>query len=734
MSGFSLPRRQFLRTGAGAAGGLLVAVTLPDAARRALAAGPGTAPGAALTAFVEIAPDGTITIAAKNPEIGQGVKTALPMIVAEELDAAWERVRVVQADLDPRFGDQFAGGSTAISENWTALRRAGATARQLLIAAAAQRWGVEAGTCVTEPGVVVHRASGRRLEYGALAAAASRLPVPEEVPLKDPAAFRLIGTRVGSTDGLGIVTGAVRFGLDTRVPGMRFACVARAPFGCQVERIDEAETLRVPGVRRVVRIEGRPNPMQLLPGVAVVADTTWAAIRGRQALRVTWTRTDTRVSSSAQLSGEMAAALENEGTPIRNDGDVAAALLRADRVVTATYELPFLAHTPMEPMNCVADVRADRCEVWGPMQNPEGLRALVADVTGLDPSAVTVHLTRSGGGFGRRLLSDYGAEAALLSQTVGSPVQLFRTREDELQHDYYRPAGMHRFRAGLSGGRVIAWDHHLANPSRYAYADPKRSPVESELYKDDPPAGLVPHLRLAYTLTPSAIPGGAWRATLNSANAFAVQCFLDELAHEAGRDPLELRLELLGAPRRLPYEGHGGPELDTGRLGAVLRLAAERAGWSVPLPAGRARGIAAHFTFGSYVAQVAEVSRSADGRPRVDRIVAAVDCGRVVNLAGAEAQVQGGVLDGLGAALHGEITVEAGRVRQENFHQYRLLTMAEAPRVEVHFLQGSHQPTGLGEPPLSPVAPAVANAIFALTGRRLRRLPLGPALTDLSRR
>lgn len=734
MSHRAIPRRDFIRVGAGAAGGLLLTVSFPGV-RRAAAEPAVPAPGAPLTAFIEIAPDGAVTIASKNPEIGQGVKTSLPLILAEELDADWARVSVVQADLDPRLGPQFAGGSTAITENWEPLRRAGATARHLLVAAAAARWNVEPATCRTEPGVVVHPPSGRRLGYGEVAAAAARLPAPapESVPLKDPAAFRLIGTRVGNSDNAGIVTGSVKYGLDQRLPGMRFACVARAPFGSDVDRFDTAAALRVPGVRRVVRIEGRPNPMQLRPGVAVVADSTWAAIQGRKALQVAWRRVDPRTNDSARLREEMAAAVERPGTPIRQDGDVAAALEKAERVVTATYELPFLSHTPMEPMNCLADVRAGRCEIRGPMQNPGGLRALVAEVTGLDPSAVTVHFTRAGGGFGRRLLSDYGAEAALLSRAVGAPVQLFRTREDELQHDYYRPAGMHRFRAGLTGGRVTAWDHHLANPSRYAYADPQRDPVESELYKDDPPAGMVPHLRVAYTLTPAAIPGGAWRATLNSANAFAVQSFLDELAHEAARDPLEFRVELLGAPRRLPYDGHGGPEIDTGRIAGVLRLAAEKAGWAAPLPAGRARGIAFHFTFGSYVAQVAEVSRGPGGGVRVDRIVAAVDCGRVVNRAGAEAQVQGGVLDGLGAALYGEITIEDGRVEQENFHQYRLLAMGDAPRVDVHFLEGSEQPTGLGEPPLPPVAPAVANAIFALTGQRIRRLPLNPALLELSR-
>lgn len=731
MSLHVLPRRDFIRVGAGAAGGLLLTVTLPGA-RRAAAESAPVPPGAALTAFIEIAPDGTVTIASKNPEIGQGVKTSLPLILAEELDADWARVRVVQADLDPRFGDQFAGGSTAIVENWTPLRQAGATARAMLVAAAASRWGVRPDECRTEPGTVVHLASGRRLGYGDLAAEAAKLPAPASVPLKDPRSFRLVGTRVGQTDGAAIVTGKVKYGMDHRVPGMRFACVARAPFGHDVERYDPGAALGVPGVLQVVRIEGRPNPMQLRPGVAVVADSSWAAVQGRKALEVTWTSADSRTDDSARLRDEMAAALERPGKPIRDDGDVEAALAKADRVVTATYELPFLSHTPMEPMNCLADVRSDRCEVWAPTQNPGSVQDLVASVTGLQASAVTVHFSRSGGGFGRRLLADYAAEAAWLSRTVGAPVQVFRTREDELQHDYYRPAGMHRFRAALAGGRIVVWDQHLANPSRYAYADPQRDPVGSELYRDDPPAGLVPHMRMAYTLTPSAIPGGAWRATLNSANAFAVQSFLDELAHEAARDPLEFRLDLLGAPRRLPYDAHGGPELDTGRLAAVLRLAAEKAGWAAPLPPGRARGIAFHFTFGSYVAQVAEVSRRG-GDIHVDRIVAAVDCGRVVNLAGAESQVQGGILDGLGAALYGDITVERGRVQQENFHQYRLLALPDVPRIEVHFLEGAEHPTGLGEPPLPPVAPAVANAVFALTGRRIRRLPLSPALAELSR-
>lgn len=729
----TLPRRAFLQVSATAAGGLLLTVTLPGAVSRALAESAGITPGANLNAFIEIAGDGAIVIASKNPEIGQGVKTALPLLIAEELDAPWERVRVVQADLDARYGDQFAGGSTAVSENWLALRQAGAAARLLLVSAAAARWGVERGACRTDPGVVVHAASGRRLSYGELAAEAARQPVPAEVPLKSAESFRLIGTRIPGVDHREIVTGRMRYGLDSRVRGMRFACVARPPFGASLAGFEAAKAMRVPGVRRVVRIEPLPNPLHLREGVAVIADTTWAAMQGRDALEVTWRESPGPTNDSAVLSDQMRRALESPGEPLRHDGDVDRALARAARTIEATYEVPFLSHSPMEPMNCLADVRADRAEVWGPMQNPGDLRTIVAQVTGLGPSAITVHLTRAGGGFGRRLLSDYGAEAAYLSKAAGAPVQVVWTREDELQHDYYRPCGMHRLRAGLdAAGKLVAWDQHLANPSRYAYAG-REDPVSSELYKDDFPAGFHPHVRLAYTLVPSAIPGGAWRATLHSANAFAVQSFVDELAHAHGRDPLELRLELLGAPRKLEYEGHGGPVLDTGRLAGVLRLAAEKAGWATGLPAGRARGVAAHFTFGSYVAEVAEVSRGSDGRVRVDRIVAAVDCGTVVNLSGAEAQVQGGVLDGLGAALHGEITVEKGRVRQHNFHEYRLLRMDEAPVVEVYFVPSGEPPSGLGEPPLPPVAPAVANAIFALTGQRIRGLPLGGRLAELSR-
>jgi isoquinoline 1-oxidoreductase beta subunit len=544
------------------------------------------------------------------------------------------------------------------------------------------------------------------------------------VPLKRADDFRILGTRVPNVDVVPIATGRQRFGIDVTRPGMLVATILHAPFGARAARVDDARALATPGVRRVVPIAPRDNPIELREGVAVIADNTWAAFEGKRALDVTWTDSASAGASSATLATEFRAALDRAGQRIRDDGDVDAALASAARTLDVTYELPFIAHVPMEPVNYTADVRGDRAEVWGPTQNPDEVRDLVARVTGIPAANVRVNMERAGGGFGRRLLVDYAAEAAFLSKAMGAPVKVVRTREDDLQHDYYRPAGMHRVRAGIdTRGVPVAWAQHLANTSRYAFAG-RADAVKSELYPDDFPAQCLPNVRLEYTSVASVIPTGAWRATLHSANAFVVQSAVDELAHLAGRDPLAFRLAMLGDSRRLTYRDHGGPVFDTGRLATVLRLAADHAGWSKPAPRGRARGIAAHFTFGSYVAHVAEVSLDGAGRPRVHRIVAAVDCGTIINTSGAEAQVQGGVIDALSATLYGRITVDGGRVRQSNFGDYRLVRLSEAPAIDVHFVHSTEPPSGLGEPPVSPVAPAVANAIFALTGKRIRTLPL----------
>jgi isoquinoline 1-oxidoreductase subunit beta len=713
-------RRTFIRVAAGTTGALAVGVlTTRDVARAARRA----APPSVLSAFVEIAEDGTVRIIAKNPEIGSGVKTSLPILIAEELDVDWSTVRVVQADFAAKYGDQFTGGSSAIWDHFTPLRQAGAAARALLITAAANRWSVNADTCSTERGTVIHVSSGRRLPYGELAADAAKLPAPTNVRLKDSSQFRVIGTRVPVVDANEIVTGRAQYGLDASLPGMLIACVVRGPFGAKVVSFDPAPALAVSGVERVIKVDGGRDPLDRIEGVAVLARSTWAAMQGRRRLRVTWSDAP-EDASSAHLERQFRSALASPGSVVHRDGDVAAALASSARTIDAVYEIPFLAHVPMEPVHYLADVRADRADMWGSTQAPENVARRVAELTGLKPETITVHLGRSGGGFGRRLMDDYAAEAAFLSKEAQRPVKVIWTRDDDVQHDYYRPAGHHALRAGLSAsGEVTAWSHHLANTSRYAFAKNGRPPQQSEMYGEDFPVGCVPNTLLEYTLVPSAVPTGAWRSTLHSSNAFAVQSFIDELAHAAGHDSVAFRLTLLGAPRELKYTGHGGPTFDTGRLATVIRTAAERSGWPHAPAAGRAWGIAAHFTFGSYAAEAVEVSVQ-NGVIRVHRVVAAVDCGIVVNLSGAEAQVQGGIIDGLSAALYGEITVDKGVVSQSSFGDYRLLRIDEAPRIDVHFVPSTHAPRGLGEPPVPPIAPAVANAIFAATGRRIRRLPL----------
>jgi isoquinoline 1-oxidoreductase beta subunit len=709
-------RRTFLAATVTAGGAFVLAVRPSRAS--------GAARNAELGPFIRIDPDGTVTIMAKNPEIGTGVKTSLPMIIAEELDAEWSRVRVEQAPLDRKFGGQFTGGSTGVWTNWDGLRQAGAAVRSMLVTAAATRWSVEPATCGTEAGFVLHGATGRRLGYGELAAAAAALPVPRDAPLKDRSRYRIVGRRIPDVDTGSIVRGQVTYGLDVRFPGMRFAAVARPPYGATVASFDPSAALAVPGVRQVVKISGLANPTDLQDGVAVIADNTWAAFQGREALRVTWNESASSTEGTARLFERCREALRGGGqTVLRTDGDVDAAIAASSRTLDAQYDVPFLSHVPMEPVNCTAWVHDGRCEIHGPMQSPGGARAIAAEVTGISPAQVSVVMARSGGGFGRRLMSEYAAEAAFLSRESGTPVQVVRSREDDISHDYFRPAGVHHFRAALGAdGRVSAWSHHLANTSRYAYAL-RENPHQSELYPDDIPAACVPNFRLAHTNIASAIPVGAWRATLHSSNAFAVQGFMDEMAHLAGRDPLDFRLDLLGEDRDLRYRDHGGPVLSTARLKGVLRLAAERAGWGTPPPSGLGRGIAAHFTFSGYVGVVAEVAVEGN-EIRVRKLVAAVDSGLIVNPNGAEQQVVGGLLDGVQAALRGEINVEGGRPREKNFGDYRLLRINEVPAIEVHFVESQHPPTGLGEPGVSPVAPAIANAVYSLTGRRLRKLPL----------
>jgi isoquinoline 1-oxidoreductase beta subunit len=735
-------RRDFLKLTEAAGVGLVLGCYVPHG-RGAAAQSP--ADPFQPNAFVAIAPDGTTTIWVPKSEMGQGVQTALPMIVAEELEADWTTVRVVQADLDKKYGDQTTGSSESVRGSYQPLRQTGAAARAMLIAAAAQRWSVDPTTCRAEKGTVVHASSQRRLGFGELAAAAARLPVPVEVTLKDPKAFTIVGTAAARTDTPLKVDGRATYGIDVKLPGMLYAVIARCPvFGGDVNTVDDTKARAIPGVRHVVRLSrvDIPDPFSNEPGgdghqnylpagVAVVADSTWAAIRGRQALAIQWTEGEGAATSSATVRQELARVAATPGREVRKDGDVEQALAQAAKRLEAVYELPFQAHAPMEPVNCTAHVTAGGCEVWGPTQVPGGAAGAVAHVLKVPVEHVRVHVTYIGGGFGRRLCQDYAPVAALVSKAAGAPVQVLWTREDDIQHDYYRPASYHRMRAGLDAtGAPVAWDYRLVTTSIGTFfgGPSARSAAADELRADDFPCHGVPNYRFEYSPAATVVPRGWWRSVEQSANVFAVQSFVDELAAAAGRDPVDFRLRMLGDGKKLPF---GRQQVDFGRLKNVIQVAAKQSGWGTDPVRGRARGIAAQFSFGTYVAHVAEVSVAANGEVHVHRVFSAVDCGTVINPDIVKAQIESSVVFGLTATLKGEITITNGRVDQSNFDNYPMLRINEMPAVEVTIVPSTEAPGGMGEPGVPPVAPAVANAVFALTGKRIRTLPIRP--NDLRR-
>jgi isoquinoline 1-oxidoreductase beta subunit len=712
-------RRDFLKLGSVSAAVLVVGVRWNDARVAAV----GTFKP---DAWIAIDADGVVTLTVARSEMGQGVRTALPMILAEELEADWTRIRLVQASPGPDFSDMGTGGSDSVAAGWRPLRRAGAAAREMLITAAAQTWGVDRATCQARAGVVLHAASGRKLVYGALVEAASRIAIPSDPPLKDPKDFRILGQRVKRLDGPRIVTGAAGYGLDVRVPGMLFATIVRSPvMGGKALRWDDTAAKQVPGVRGVVAVS---------TGVAIVADDTWAAFAGREALSITWDGGPHQDFSSAGFAKQLEDALSRPGIANRREGDAVGALAAAAKRLDAVYSYPFHAHATLEPVSYFARVEKGRCTLRGGTQNPQRVQRSVATLLGLRLDKVEVHVTLLGGGFGRRLAVDYAVEAAEVSRAVDAPVLVVWTRADDLHHGHFECASRHRMQGALDAtGTPVAWlhrqacaFHNLTPPTPADLADPE-SYRDSAWGQYDVPYA-IPHILTDYARVDCPVRIGPWRAVFSPPSSFARESFLDELAHAGGHDPLELRLRLLAAPRMLSA---GRLMIDRDRYRRVLQLAAEKAGWGTPLPSGDGRhwgrGIAGNVYDGStHLAYVAEVSVGAAGDLRVHRVVAAVDCGVPVNPLGIEGQVESGVLFGLSAALHGEISFTGGRVQQSSYADYPVMRLPESPTVEVHIVPSGERPYGMGEPPVPPAAPAVMNAIFAATGRRIRQLPLKP--------
>jgi CO/xanthine dehydrogenase Mo-binding subunit len=700
-----LSRREFVAAGVAAGAGLVIGFYLPH---KASSEKESFSP----SAYLRITPDNKITIVVARSEMGQGVRTALPMILAEELEADWKQITIEQAGASTLFGDQTTGGSASIRTTWDPMRKAGAAAREMLISAAALTWNVSRSSCAAEKSRIRHAATNRSLSYGELANRAATLPVPTDLPLKQSKDYKIVGQPLPRIDSPAKVTGEAVFGIDYRMPGMKFAVLSRCPtIAGKVSAFDDKEAKKISGIRYVGRIGDS--------AVAVVGDSVWEAMEGRRVLNVTWDEGANKDLNTAAVMASLKQAGSRKSVSLYAAGDPTKV---SGRHISAEYELPFMAHAPMEPGNCTAHFQRTKCELWAPTQVPQDCRDSVATAIGLDPDQVKVNVTLMGGGFGRRLEHDYAVEAALVSKAIKAPVKVIWTREDDMRFSTYRPASLHQLNAAVDGtGFPVALTHRIIAPSISGQkGQPVPGGVDPDLPDEAGPVYGLPNYSIEYVMTETPVPLGWMRSVYALQAAFALESFIDELAVAAGQDPLQYRLRLLAKDHDLQFFT---TTWHTARMRAVLQLAAEKAGWNKPLPAGHYRGVACFGCFASYMAEVVEITME-NGQPRVHRVVAVVDCGQIVNPGILEQQIQGGIVYGLGNALRAKITIEKGRIVQGNFDDYAPLRMEETPVVEVYAIPSAEVPTGIGEPSVPPVAPALCNAIYAATKKRIRALPI----------